>query len=81
MLPKKEINKLILNADFNNELMRGINSGLSLYDNLDMDLSLFKPVNTEKIKNINVDEINKKLADSESVTKTIENIGNWIGKG
>jgi hypothetical protein len=54
--------RLDLNSNFNNQLMSGINSGLSLYDR-DTDVKLYKFIDIDQIstRKINFDDINKEL--------------------
>jgi hypothetical protein len=54
--------KLDLHSNFNNQLMAGINSGLSLYDT-EQDTKLYKNTDTTEIstRKMNFDDINKEL--------------------
>jgi len=56
----KEKNRLILESDFNNEVIRGLQSGLELFDSK-TDLSLLRNVNTNILRNTDYDSINKTL--------------------
>ena len=47
-------------SSFNNQLLSGINSGLSLYDTVN-DTKLYKPTNWKPLDSISFDEINNDL--------------------
>jgi hypothetical protein len=54
--------KLDLYSNFNNQLIKGYNSGLSLYDR-DKDINLYKYIDIDPIstRKINFDDINNEL--------------------
>ena len=52
--------QLSYNSNFNNQLLNGINNGLSLYDR-DYDTTLYRPTDTKPIDVLSFDEINKNL--------------------
>ena len=52
--------ELSLYSNFNNQLLSGINSGLSLY-NKETDTKLYRPTNTKPLDAVNFDVINEDL--------------------
>ena len=55
-----------LYSNFNNNLISGINQGLSLY-NPEKDLTLYKQIDTKPLDSINFDNINKKLDENNNL--------------
>ncbi len=55
-----------LYSSFNNELIKGHNQGLALYD-YNSDLNLYKPLNFKPLDNINFDEVNERLKNNENL--------------
>jgi hypothetical protein len=51
---------LSYNSNFNNQLLAGINAGLSLYDR-DNDTKLYRPTNLKPLDAVDFDVINKDL--------------------
>lgn len=58
--------QLSLFNSFNNELIRGHNQGLTLY-NYDTDLTLYKNINTKPLDDVNFDQINKDLNKNRDI--------------
>ena len=60
--------RLDYNSNFNNQLLRGHNQGLSLYD-YDQDTKLYKNLDTSLIstRNINFDKINNELDEKSNI--------------
>uniref|UniRef100_A0A6C0EE57 Uncharacterized protein n=1 Tax=viral metagenome TaxID=1070528 RepID=A0A6C0EE57_9ZZZZ len=52
--------QLSFNSNFNNQLLKGINSNLSLYDR-DYDTKLYRPTNMKPLDAISFDKINENL--------------------
>ena len=61
-------NRLILYNDFNNELIRGINQGLTLYSP-DKDLTLYKSIDTNDLEKVNFNDINNDLNNNRNIFK------------
>jgi len=53
-------NGLVYNASFNNELLSGINQGLSLYSK-EQDTKLYRPLDVKPLEKVNFDVINNDL--------------------
>ena len=64
--------KQSLYSNFNNQLLSGINSGLSLYDR-ETDTTLYKSTDYKPLDNVNFDDINQKLKDNYSKNDDIYN--------
>jgi hypothetical protein len=58
--------QLSLFNSFNNELIRGHNQNLTLY-NYDTDLTLYKNINTKPLDDVNFDQINKDLNKNRNI--------------
>ena len=56
---------LSYNSNFNNQMMKGINSGLSLYDR-DYDTTLYRATNLKPLDNVSFDKINDDLDKYEN---------------
>jgi len=66
-------NKLLLYNDFNNELMRGINQGLTIYSP-DKDLTLYKNIDTKDLEKISFDQINKDLNINRDIDNNVKSL-------
>ena len=66
-------NKLILYNDFNNELIRGHNQGLTLY-NYDNDLTLYKKLDTKDLEKVNFDDINNDLNNNRNIFENTKSL-------
>jgi hypothetical protein len=51
---------------FNNQLIKGMSQGLSLYSP-DEDLKLYKPLNFKPLDNVSFNQINKKIDENNSL--------------
>ena len=60
------------NINFNNQLLSGINSGLSLYDK-ETDTQLYRPSDTKPLDRVSFDDINKKLENNYSKNDDLYN--------
>jgi hypothetical protein len=58
--------QLSLYSNFNNELIRGHNQGLELY-NYNTDLNLYKNIDTKPIDSVNFNDINDRLKTNENL--------------
>ena len=74
--------KLDYNSNFNNQLLRGHNQGLSLYD-YENDTKLYQKTNTDLIstRNINFDKINQELDNKGDVYNQGKQLVNGIKDG
>jgi len=75
----KSKNKLILEADFNNEIINGLKDGLELFS-LDNDISLLRNVNVNSIRNTDFNKINKLIEplNVSPIESSINSITNSI---
>ena len=60
------------NINFNNQLLSGINSGLSLYDK-ETDTQLYRPSDIKPLDRVSFDDINKKLENNYSKNDDLYN--------
>ena len=74
--------QLDYNSNFNNQLLRGHNQGLSLYD-YENDTKLYQKTNTDLIstRNINFDKINQELDNKGDVYNQGKQLVNGIKDG
>lgn len=54
-----------LYSSFNNQLIKGHNQGLALYD-YNTDLNLYKTTDISKLDNVSFDQINKKIDENDN---------------
>ena len=83
LLPSSEYQyKLYFDSGFNNTLLKGINQGFSLYNQVD-DLKLYRPIDGKPLSldNVNFNEINKKLEENFSKNDDIYNNTKSLVKG
>ena len=73
-------NKIILYNDFNNDLMRGINQGLTLYSP-DKDLTLYKSIDTKDLEKLNFDQINKDLNINIDIDNNVKSFVSGLVSG
>ncbi len=73
-------NKIILYNDFNNDLMRGINQGLTLYSP-DKDLTLYKTIDTKDLEKVNFDDINKDLNINRDIDNNVKSFFSGVISG
>ena len=62
-----------LYSNFNNNLLSGINSGLSLYDP-EYDKTLYKPLDTKTLQNTNFDDINIRLKKNDDIYENVKSV-------
>jgi hypothetical protein len=55
-----------LYSNFNNNLLSGINQGLSLYSP-EKDITLYKPLDYKPLDNISFDNINQKIDENNNL--------------
>lgn len=58
--------KQSLYSSFNNELIKGMSQGLSLYSP-EQDIKLYKPLDYKPLDNVNFDQFNKKIDENDSL--------------
>ena len=56
---------------FNNELLSGIQQGLSLYSK-DEDIKLYKPLEFKQLDKVNFDDINKKIEENDNIYNNVK---------
>ena len=56
---------------FNNNLLSGIQQGLSLYSP-EQDIKLYKPLEFSKLDNVNFDDINKKIDENDNIYNNVK---------
>jgi len=62
-----------LYSNFNNNLLSGISSGLSLYSP-EEDIKLYKPLDYKTLDNLSFDDINKKIDENNSLFNNAKSI-------
>lgn len=65
--------QLSLYSSFNNDLLRGMSQGLSLY-NPEKDLTLYKPIDTKPLDNVSFDKINKQIDENDNYFNNAKSI-------
>ena len=56
---------------FNNELLSGIQQGLSLYSK-EEDIKLYKPLEFKPLDKVNFDDINKKIDENDNIYNNVK---------